>query len=221
MEILDIQSHEPLRKAKQHLITAVSMGVVVSVLFPFLFQSVLLFNIVLLAVLYYGSYALYQFSTIARTFLFRYYLYMFGAQLASSFLLPALAAAIPLEFALICCILGVAACNIYCAQKMSYEMSRLTDLAHFVSAFKIYVVCVGATLLAAVLVGFGLDISALPNEIQTDEDIFAFIDSNKNLLLTFSFVCLVILCALCISVGFLLRGLVKMTYIKCAHYEGN
>ncbi len=208
MEILYIQTHPALKKAKQHLIYAFVSSIVVCMLFSFITQlntpQDVFFNFLMLAALCYGVYAIYQFSKITRASIFRYYTYMLGVQVICSILF--------VFYHNIIFFFIVIGYNIYCFYKIAHEMQTITDLPHFVTAFKLYVICICA--ITAVIVAIvGSNIGMFVGT-YTEAELATFMATNKNLLLTILFLLLVILITFCISIGFVLRGLIKISYVK-------
>lgn len=212
MEILEIQTHIELKKARNNLIYAVISMMACMILMLFTqFQSI--FNLLIFIVLCYSLYAVYEFSKLTNTYLFRYYTFMLFAQFVASFLLPILESIMPFALSLLATFVFIHGCNIYFTYKMSHEMNVITDLPHFITAFKLYVLSSCGVFIAAIFAWFGLDTNNMLSNTQ-EATVTAFVESNMYLLIAFLCLFIVLFATFCISAGFMLRGLIKMSYVK-------
>lgn len=216
MEILEIESHAELKQAKNGLVYAVVCGIAICMFSPILVQSDTLFNVVSLAFLIYSLYVLYRFSRIVNARLFRNYIYMIGIQILCSFVLALFESdsAFMLLQALVVYFIVALCCNMYFSYKIAYEMSAITDLRHFITAFKLYALASFVMLLGIFLVALAFDTSGIQSGMQVDVALSALAQANSGLLFAFLVLLVVIFATFCIALGFILRGLIKITHVK-------
>lgn len=216
MEILEIENHAELKSAKNGLVYAVLCGIIICMLSPILVQSDMLFNVISLAFLVYSLYVLYRFSKIVNALLFRNYVYMIVIQILCSFALALFESSSALVFleALIAYFIVVLCCNMYFSYKIAYEMSSITDLRHFITAFKLYALASFVMLLGIFLVALAFDTSGIQSGMQVDMAIATLAQANSSLLFAFLVLLVVIFATFCIALGFILRGLVKITHVR-------
>lgn len=214
MEIIEIQTHSDLRKAKSHLIY--SSALIIAFTFVASAQFAYVFDLLMLVAYCYSFYAVYKFSKITNANLARYYSVMICLQLLGGILIYVLNSNMQtmqfwVAFAAVYVFIYI--CNIYLIYKMSYKMSEITDLPHFITSFKLYTLSAFCVIVAVLLVWLGLDTKSLDDGIY-NFSIDGFVNDNMYLLLAFLCLLLVVFLTYCISAAFVFRGLSRMTYVK-------
>lgn len=149
MEIIEIQTNTELKKAKDHLIYAArimilfiiaSVSIRIEILASLLFFASLLYNI----------YAIYKFSKLTNSSLFRYYIVLVIVQFISTLLILLLNFIATNGLFILADYIFILGFSLYIAYKMSYEMSAITDLSHFTKALLCLILAMIATTVTSV-----------------------------------------------------------------------
>lgn len=216
MEIIEIKDHLELKKAKNGLVYVVICGIAICISSPIIMQFVIFFNLIVITFFIYNLYVLYRFSKIVNALLFRNYVYMIAIQIFCNFVLAMFessSALVLLQAIVLYCIVSFC-CNMYFSYKIAYEMSFITDLRHFITAFKLYALASFIMFLGILLVVLAFDTSGLQSGMQVDVALTALVQANSSLLFAFLVLFVVLLATFFIVIGFVLRGLIKITYVK-------
>lgn len=211
MKILDIQTNIALKKAKSHLIYAY-ISIIVCGLLSFFNPFHFVFNLLLLTCLIYSIYAMYWFSKLTNISLIKYYIFILTIHSLYSFFLfleVYHSLFIPFKITAFCMFLFIIS-DIYITFKISHKMSMLTDLPHFITAFRFYVPCIlGITVISSLIV-YGSDINVVFGMVPSN-----FIDILiDKWLIEFAFLIIALVVAFYISIVFVFNGLLKITYVK-------
>lgn len=191
METIHINTNTELKRAKDIMLWAIFayIGCYIITLIPIL---EIVGNLLLIVAWIVGCYGLYCFSKVANSPNFKYYilsivaiiafyviciavafwLYMTFEEAISSDTLESVIEGFPwlsLGVSMVVVSLGAMAIQVFLTYKVSYEMSNITGLKHFITAYKVYLISlVGVMLLCFVFGYLVLDF------IQTYSDVLGF-----------------------------------------------
>lgn len=176
MEAIHINTSTELKRAKDIMMWAIFayIGCYVIALMPIL---EIIGNLLLIAAWIVGCYGLYCFSKVANSPSFKYYilsivviavfyvifmavvlwLYMTFEEAIGSNTLESVIEGVPwlsLGVFMVVVSLGVMAIQVFLTYKVSYEMSNITGLKHFITAYKIYLISVVGIMLLSIVFGY-------------------------------------------------------------------
>ena len=208
MKILEVQNNIELQNAKKHLVYSTE-GMLLCIIFSTFTMFEVFFSALLIIVFLYSLCAVYNFSKLAKSPLFRYYIIMPLAGLLAQ-LLNYISPSISYMFVSFILTIGL---NLYFTYKMSHEMNAITDLPYFITAFKLYALSSCGIVAVILFVWFGLDLNNLLSS-ASEYSINDLADSNLYSLIALLCLLFIFCVTYCIGIGFVLRGLMRITYIK-------
>lgn len=176
METIHINTNTELKRAKDIMLWAIFayIGCYIITLIPIL---EIVGNLLLIVAWIVGCYGLYCFSKVANSPSFKYYilsivviiafyviciavgvwLYITFEEAIDSHTLESVIEGFPwlsLSVSMVVVSLGAMAIQVFLTYKVSYEMSNITGLKHFITAYKVYLISLVGVMLLCIVFGY-------------------------------------------------------------------